>query len=158
GPLGAKTLGYYFTTTAIAVLIGLFWVNAIDPGSGRGDLTELLAEQQADEETTATFGHRIQENLLPSIIPGADVAKIPILPIIFAALILGVALAFNGEQSQGATSFFSGLNEAIITIVNWIMYLAPIGVYALMAGAVAAMGLGYLTTLASYVMTVLIAL
>jgi len=38
------------------------------------------------------------------------------------------------------------------------MYLVPIGVFALMAVAVSAMGLGYLATLAKYVFTVLLGL
>lgn len=158
GRLGAKTFFYYFFAGMVASAIGLLCVNLVKPGVGRGELMDQVAQQEAKEHDTPTWGKRVQQEFIPAVVPVLNMAKIPILPIIFAAILLGLALAFNGERSAAATAFFESLNEAVMTVVSWIMYLAPIGVFSLMAGAIAGMGLGYLGTLAAYVFTVILGL
>jgi Na+/H+-dicarboxylate symporter len=56
------------------------------------------------------------------------------LQVVFFAIILGVALLqIPKEKSEGVVRFFDGLNEAVIKIVEYIMIIAPFGVFALIA-------------------------
>jgi Na+/H+-dicarboxylate symporter len=166
GSLGAKTLAYYFFTTGIAVLIGLLLVNTIRPGVGReslrADVEQRVDTDVADVDGSETapksLGLRIQEDMLPRIVQNPIMAGQNPLVIIFFAILLGAALASLGGEAEPATHVFRSLDKALIQLVLWIMVLAPIGVFALMAKAIAELGLGYIATLAKYCMTVLLGL
>lgn len=170
GALGAKTIAYYLTTTCIAVFIGLTCVNIIQPGNGLGELAEQMqAEREAAEamaaegvEETLTLGERIQDRVLPTILQNpvmvTDPDTAPILAIITLAILLGAALTADIERSEPAIRVFQGLDRALITLVLWIMALAPIGAFALIADAVATLGIDYIIRLGAYVLTVLLGL
>jgi proton glutamate symport protein len=161
GSVGVKSLAYYLCTTAIAVAIGLTCVNLLQPGKGRESLQPNLApatEQDASANREESIGAQIQTQVLPQIIQNPVMADQSPLVIIFFALLLGAALAAKGESALPAVRVFQSLDGAFITIVLWVMALAPIGVYALMSNAVAILGLGYIMTLAKYFFTVLLGL
>jgi len=166
GSLGAKTLGYYFFTTGIAVFIGLVFVNTIRPGLGRESLRVEAQQSASAEEVDAapsepepkSLGLRIQEDMLPRIVQNPIMAGQNPLVIILFAILLGAALAALGSEAEPAIRVFRSLDKAFIQLVLWIMVLAPIGVFALMAKAIAELGLGYIATLAKYCMTVLLGL
>ncbi len=172
GALGGKTIGYYLGTTGIAVIIGLLCVNLIAPGKGlesiRGQLEEEQAAIQAaeeagetDEAPSVSTGMTIQKTVLPGFFQSpvrTDSNGVPILAIIMFALLLGAALTANGEKSDTAIKMFQGIDTAMVTLVFWIMTLAPIGVFALMAKAIATLGIDYVVQLAAYVVTVFAAL
>ncbi|MBN2308833.1 MAG: dicarboxylate/amino acid:cation symporter [Candidatus Hydrogenedentes bacterium] len=159
GSVGAKTLAYYACTTAVAVLIGLACVNAIRPGVGRESLREEAAAARAEGADEArSWGRRVQDDMLPKIIQNPIMAGQNPLAIIFFALFLGAALAAMEEKAAPALAVFRSLDKAFITLVLWIMVLAPVGVFALMAKAIATLGLGYIATLAKYTLTVVFGL
>jgi Na+/H+-dicarboxylate symporter len=154
GALGVKTIGYYFITTSIAVIIGLTLVNTIGPGKGREQLKEeFLTEESGAAEVS--YGMIIQQKVLPAIIQNPIMAGESPIVIIFMALLLGAALAALGEEGKAALHVFRSLDKAFIMIVMWVMKLAPIGVFALMARAISDLGLSYMLTLAKYCFTVL---
>lgn len=157
GSVGFKAIAYYVCTTAMAVLIGLFCVNTIRPGAGRSDLqlshhdvsssTEIVQEDRP-------LGQVIQEDALPTIINNPIMAGQNPLAVIFLAILLGGALASLGDRARPAIEVFRVLDKALIQLVLWIMYLAPIGVFTLMSKAIAELGIEYLASLAWYVVTV----
>ena len=157
GKLGVKAIGYYLLTTAIAVLIGITVVNVIQPGIGRAALKEDLPTAQTSLET-ASIGETIQEKVLPTVIQNPVMAGQNPLVIIFFALLLGAGLAALGQEGEPAIRVFRSLDKALITIILWVMLLAPIGVFALMARAIAELGIQYILTLAKYCFTVLLGL
>jgi len=53
GSLGVKCLLFYFSTTAIAVLIGLTVVNVIQPGKGRESLRETIEPAEKAQEVAS---------------------------------------------------------------------------------------------------------
>ncbi len=152
GSLGIKTLGYYLFTTVIAVFIGITVVNLIKPGEGLDQTAVQTAAQETQEQSV---GDRIQKEILPAYIKNPFMADQQVLTIIFFAIMVGAALAANGDKSEPALKFFRAMDRAMITLVFWIMVLAPIGVFALMANATATMGLTYILSLAKYCLTVL---
>lgn len=170
GKLGGKTLVYYFSTTGVAVIIGLLCVNIIHPGRGLDSLRDQLEAQQsaevsegdgAEEEPKLSPGMTIQKVVLPNFLQSpvrTDSSGVPILAIIIFAILLGAALTADVEKSEPAVRAFQSIDKAMVTLVLWIMALAPIGVYALMARAVATLGIDYLVQLAAYVVTVLLGL
>ncbi len=162
GGLGAKTLCYYFVTTAIAVLIGLSVVNLLHPGVGRETLKEDVQEQNVSLQDTGvsseSLGTKIQKHVLPAIIRNPIMAGQSPVVVIFFALLLGAALATLGKEGETALHFFQALDKAFITIIMWVMKMAPIGVFALMARVLSELGPAYIVTLAKYCFTVLLGL
>ena len=169
GSVGAKSLIYYCCTTALAVIVGLSLVNIIRPGAGREALIQRSApvegrlapgENEAAEpqEEPLSIGMRLQEKILPAIIRNPVMAGENPLVVILLALVLGAALATLGPAGEPALRVFQSLDKAFITIILWVMRLAPIGVFALMTCAVSDLGLVYMVTLAKYFCTVMLGL
>ena len=56
-----------------------------------------------------------------------------ILPIIVVAILFGIALVSLKEKGKPVVDFVTSLNEAVMTIVLWIIVLAPVGIFGLIA-------------------------
>jgi Na+/H+-dicarboxylate symporter len=139
GKVGGFTILYYASTTAFAVLLGLILVNIIQPGIGSTTLSNAIPDKVTALETTS-FTNIILSLITPNLI--ASAAKLDLLPIIIFCLIFAAALTTVGEKGKVVISFFDGLNEVMMKLVIWIMYFAPIGIFALIAAKLGATGGG----------------
>ena len=90
--------------------------------------------------------------------PFASLATMNVLGIIIFALLLGGVLTTLGERGATLLGVFDGLNQAMMKLIDVVMLIAPSGVFALMAGQIAASGVGILLVLLTYMLTVLGAL
>lgn len=139
GRLGGSTLLYYGFTTAVAVFIGLVVVNIIQPGAGieLGDATvpERILEKQGTGASDIVMS-LISPNLF------ASATEMQLLPIIVFAILFAMALTTIGERSKPVFAVFDGINEAMMKLVIWIMYFAPIGIFALIAARIGLAGGG----------------
>jgi len=139
GRIGGATLLYYFSTTAIAVLIGLIMVNIIQPGAGiqlnAGDIPQNVMVKQ-DTGVSDILLSLISPNLI------ASAAETQLLPIIVFAILFSAALTTIGERGAHVIKFFDGINDAMMKLVIWLMYFAPIGIFALVAGRLGKAGGG----------------
>jgi Na+/H+-dicarboxylate symporter len=139
GKLGGFTVLYYLTTTAIAVLIGLIAVNIIKPGEGTTELSQVIPEAIVGKEATG-IADIIQTLITPSLVDSA--ARLELLPIIVFCIIFGIALTTIGERGITISNFFEGLNDVMMKLVIWLMYLAPVGIFALIAAKLGESGGG----------------
>ena len=157
GRIGGATIGYYLLTTATAVLIGLVMVNLIRPGAGLHPAsTEVPAQILARPQTG------IGDILLSLVSPNlfASAAESNLLPLIVFAILFSAALTTMGDGATVVLRFFDAVNEAMMKLVIWLMYLAPIGIFALVAARLGKTGGGeaFVTEIAAvgwYVATVL---
>jgi Na+/H+-dicarboxylate symporter len=157
GRLGGVTVLYFVITTGIAVIIGLVMVNAIQPGVGLA-----LQAGAIPEQVSAKAGTGIADILLAMISPNlvASAADMQLLPLILFAILLSAALTTVGDKGRHVIAFFDGLNEALMKVIIWLMYLAPIGIFALIAARLGKAGGGdaffaQLSAVAWHVVTVL---
>jgi len=139
GRIGGLTILYYASTTALAVLIGLIIVNLIQPGSGVAELSNIVPEK-ASEKVGMGFKDIILSLVHPNLLGAAVENKL--LPIIVFSLFFAAALTTIGERGTPVIRFFDGLNEVMMKIVIWLMYLAPVGIFALIAARLGAAGGG----------------
>ncbi len=130
GRIGGLTVAYYFATTGIAVLIGLVMVNVLQPGAGIELGNGTIPESVLDKQNTGWIGI-LFSLFTPNLI--ASAAETQILPLIVFAIIFGAALTTIGKTGEHVIEFFNGVNEAIMRLVIWLMYLAPIGIFGLVA-------------------------
>jgi proton glutamate symport protein len=148
GRLGGKTLGFYVITTLLAVLIALMLVNIVDPGVKDGQPARSLLALTADAaEVTEGVKHRAETSILdtikgvvpPNIVEAA--ANTKLLALVFFAVLFGFFLARIDQPHQGTLlSFWQGIFQIMMRMTGWVMTLAPIGVFALIAKVVAISG------------------
>lgn len=145
--IGGKTIGIYIGTTLIALVIGLVLVNVLQPGSSvPPEMREKLeATYQDDVETRTLSAEDIAENsplqpivdMVPDNIFSATTSNRDMLKVVFFAIFAGIAiLMIPGGKGQPLLDFFSAINEMVIKMVQIIMYMAPVGVFALLADVI----------------------
>ena len=154
GKMGWKTFLYYMSTTLLAVFAGLILVNIIAPGVGFDFPGESIVQPSSDQELTVLT---ILMDIVPTNIFKA-MADGNVLSVIFFSLLLGTAITAIGKPAEPVANFFSGFNEVMMKITHWIMLLAPIGVFALLAKMVSVMNPEDVKNVAKYFATVIIGL
>ena len=103
-----------------------------------------------------------KEGMIPRNIFNAMV-RMDILPLIIFSLLLGAAISVLGKVNQTAIQVITVLNDAVMKIVHWIMIVAPIGIFGLVAARIGQAGgfsgfLPELAALGKYSFTVLLGL
>ena len=166
GRLGGKTLGYYLATTAIAVTIGLTLANLVKPGSGIDDESRaaLLEEYGGDAEgriqlaedtptLTEVLVGMIPRNPVRAMADG-DMLQLIVFTILFGA----AASMLREEHKKPIVDLFVAINQISMTIIGWIMGVAPYAVFAIIAAVTAQFGLDILKSLAVYTVVVVVGL
>jgi len=101
-------------------------------------------------------------NIIQQLIPENPVAAAAsgqILPLIAFSIILGIALTVIGPRGRPLLDVFDALFAAVMKLVDWILWLAPIGVFALVVWTVARLGAEQLLgPLAMYMFVVVLGL
>ncbi len=154
--IGGKTLAIYLATTAISVTIGLLVVNVLQPG--RTVPQEMRQRLQAtyekdmagQEERAAEMKARGPLQPIVDMVPdnffGSASSNRNMLQIVFVAILLGIGLIqVSKQQAAPVLSFFEGLNHVVIKMVDLIMLMAPVGVFALIAGTITSVAKDNLT-------------
>ncbi len=163
GRIGARTVGFFVLTTAMALVIGVTLTNLIKPGKllSEDDRTSLLASYESaagDTVEQAAEAPSLTDQLL-AIVPDNPIealAKGDMLQIIFFALMLGIALTFmKARKSKPVVELFNRLNEAMVMLVHIVMKLAPYGVAALLFKVIGSTGPSVLLALGVYGLVVL---
>jgi len=162
GRVGVKIIAFYMATSALSVALGLFLANLLQPGSGMNLIgTEGIKGKAAEAPSLAT----VFLNIIPTN-PAESLAKGDVLPIIFFAMLFGLAITFLKDSKdealvKGATSLHDIINAAAETmykIVNGIMQYAPVGVFFLISIVFAQQGAKALGPLLLVTLTVYLAL
>ena len=153
GKLGTKTVGYYFFTSLVAILIGLVFANVVQPGiyfslenSNSISPKELL-------QTPASF-----KDLIFRIIPTNPILSLAngdMLSIIFFALFLGYSITkIQDDHRKQLTLFMQSLNNAVMYLTNLIIRITPIGVFGLIIKAVHTSSSNIIPSIGVYMLTI----
>ncbi len=147
GRVAIKTILVFAVTTAIAVMFGLIFAGAIDPGVGLTLSTEGL--QAANVKAPSML--KVLLDIVP-INPMEAFAKGSILQIIFFAVMFGFCLSALGERGRPLIEFFDILGDVMIRMTNAVMKFAPIGVFGLISYTVSRYGLAVLLPLGKLIL------
>ncbi len=139
GRVGGISLAYYAATTITAVLIGLLMVNIIQPGAGLNFEAPEMVESVAAKQDVG-----VVDILLSLVTPNliASAAETQLLPLILFSILFSGALTTLGRTGLHVIEFFNGINEAMMELVTWLMYTAPLGIFALIASRLGQAGGG----------------
>ena len=165
GSYGWKAILYFEIITTIAIGLGLIFGNLFKPGSGldptklpKGDISKYQSSASTAEQST--YGNHFIDtivNIVPTNIFEA-LTKGELLPIIFFAVFFGLGLAAIGEKAEPVKGFLNGTLEAVFWMINKILKLAPIGVFAFICTTVMTFGASALIPLAKLVLVVVFAM
>jgi len=145
--MGGKTIAFYITTTVFAITIGLTVVNVIQPGKTLPKETQQQLKAnysqniEGSKQSVKEFKQRKPLDFFVDIVPknmfDATSDNSNMLQVVFLAILFGIGIIqIPDEKGQVLIDFFDSLNEMIIKIVDFIMMIAPYGVFALIAGVI----------------------
>jgi len=141
GKVGFTTFAYYLGTTAFAVILGLLFGEIFKPGLGidLARIQDLFSLEYADKGNIPGFFETIKgiipTNPIESLVSGN------MLQILFFCLFLGFGISSLQKDSKDAVlKVVNGIADALVYVILKVMYLAPIGVFGLMADAVGTFG------------------
>lgn len=165
GRIGSKTFALYIATTAIAITVGLFIANILEPGERIDPDTKNLLIAAYSDESSDKIVSNIEVDIVDFIVnivprnPFHAIANGNMLQIVFFAMFFGLMLTFiKRESAEPVIGFFNGVSELTIKMVDFIMLIAPYGVFALIASTVADFGFDILSTLIWYIFAVILGL
>ena len=152
GKIGITSIGYILLTTVFSIVIAIIAGVIFKPGAG------LSAEGVASIMDHASTEQGVVEklsfwNTIVGMIPANPIKALAegnILQIIIFGLFLGFGIAAISEEKR--TRVVNGLNyilEALIWCIGKVMWLAPVGVFGLMAEAVGTFGFDVLIKVAN---------
>ncbi|MBC8085887.1 MAG: dicarboxylate/amino acid:cation symporter, partial [Phycisphaerae bacterium] len=141
GRVGGKALLYFEIVSTLALFIGLVVVNVTKPGEtldittlAKGDVSRyVVAGQQMGLLDFVT--HIIPSNIFAAFANGE------LLPIVFFAVLFGVALTSVGDAGRDVLDFLHKLQAVFFRIVSIVMKVAPIGAFGAMAYTIGNFGL-----------------
>ena len=149
GRIGLKAIIYFELLTTTAMMIGLLVGHFLQPGVGVNADPKTLNAGAVARYVDPKANHGAIEFLI-NVIPDQVVnafAKGDILPVLFFAVLFGVALAKVGERGTTLVKILDQAGAAMFGVVGLIMKVAPIGAFGAMAFAIGRYGIGTLGNL-----------
>lgn len=142
GKIGVITFAYYGITTAVAVALGLLFTELFKPGANIAMSSIASARVDVDMSQSGSIpGFWETVTGFVPVNPFAALVEGNILQTIVFALFVGFALSMlEPAKKEHMLKFFNYFTEIFIKIMTGIMYIAPIGVFALMADATGTFG------------------
>jgi len=135
GTIWRSTLLYFAGTMFFAVFIAMIAMNLFKPGIGVSiDAWQLNEVVTSEALSFKDFIYQFILGLFEN--PFASLANGKILPLIIFSILIGIALNEKNKALNPARDFFKSFYEIIFKIVNWIMYIAPFGIFGLLVNMV----------------------
>ncbi len=152
GSVGLKSFGLYLLTTALAIAIAIALAAFTIPLFATPSAMPSTFSTKEAPPLSDVLIHIIPENVVEAFAAGN------MLQIIFFSILLGISLLMVGKKAHSIAEGIEVMNEAMMHMVHMVMSIAPYAVFALLAKAVAQLGLDLLMQLAVYVLVLVAAL
>ena len=150
GRLGAKALIWFECATTLALFVGLVIANVFQPGVGVAIATGADTSSVAAAATKTIDMTQMMVNIIPTNVVDA-MGRGDMLQIILFSTFFGIAAAHMGAKGKPVVTLAISVAEIMFQFTNYVMRLAPIGVFALIAFTVGKFGLGMLIPLAKLI-------
>ncbi|MBU4434066.1 MAG: dicarboxylate/amino acid:cation symporter [Alphaproteobacteria bacterium] len=151
GRIGAKTMGWFISASAVSLLLGLGMVHLLHPGAGL-NLTELADVANAPAASTETF---TLQGFLTHLVPASifdAMAKNEILQIVVFSLFVGTAVASLDNKAPHILELAEQGAQVMLKVTNFVMKLAPLAIFCALASTIATQGLSMLAVYGKFVL------
>ena len=156
GRVGVRALVYFEVITTIALMLGIALAYYFEPGVGMNiDPKTLDAKALSGFSQTAAqvAGGGVSEflmKLIPSTVVGAFTTG-DILQVLIVSIMFGCAVSLCGERAKPVADFIGRVSDIVFKMMNFVVRLAPIGVFGAIAFTVGKYGIGSLKQLGGLV-------
>lgn len=137
GRIGGRALAWFFSASFISLIIGLLWVNFLQPGKGvnLSEVDTATVSEVTDKTQDFSVQHFV-EHIIPKSVFEA-LATNEILQIVIFSIFFGLAAASIGDNVKPVINALDKTSHIILKMVNFVMKFAPIGVFGAIAGVFA---------------------
>ncbi len=145
------TLACCVTTTTLALILGLACAHLFKVGQGVDIVMfqdAMNQHQTPDTLTPGSFFTNFIQNTL--INPFKAFSEGNVLAVVVFSLFLGVALVKGGEKFRSVRKLSHQFFDIMMMMIGWVMKLAPIGIFALLAKLIATEDISVLSRLAEF--------
>lgn len=158
GRIGLKAIVYFEVVTTLALVVGLTFVNVVQPGASVDpeSLKTASAAELKLPEAKVTWQGILTHTFTPSLVD--SMARNDVLQIVVFAFLFGFAAAAIGPKARPVLDFCESLTEIMFKYTAYVMWVAPLGVFAAIAVTVARGGIQSLGPLIMLVGTLYAAL
>lgn len=143
GRLGWKSAVCFETATTIALLLGWFAVELTQPGADFA----LESAAAVGSAPTTTLAEALESAVPTSIVDA--LARGDVVQIVVFCFLFGIACLSAGKKARPVVEFADALAEVAFRYTDYVMYLAPLAVFAAAAKAFAG-GWGVLEGLVAF--------
>ena len=133
GHLGLRALAYFMVTTLFAVTLGL-----VVPSLLKGFLPLIQINPEATTEIVKLPNMTVMDQLV-GMFPDnviTPISSMAMMQVIVIALLFGVAMVHIGDKGEMARKVTLSFNDVVSKILDYIMKLAPIGVFCMLTPVV----------------------
>ena len=154
GPMARRTLLTFLVVLAAGTLFAAFATPALleafpIPGRAAAALAAENAAAQTVPGIGAFFESLVADNVLAA---AAETAMLPL--IVFFSLFAVAITRLEEGQRDLLVGLFEALGQAMLVIIGWVLWLAPLGVFALALGVGLTSGSGAFAALGHYILLV----
>ena len=162
GKIGFKTLIYFELVTIAALLIGLGIGHFTQPGAGLSQVGEVSSTYM-DAVTAMSHGahHASLRDLVINIFPSSIIKSMAdgnLLQIVVFCLFFALAICAVGQKAKPILDVLNSLSEIMFKFTEYVMYFAPVGVFAAIASTIGSSGIGILKNYVKIVFSLYFAL
>jgi len=150
GRIGLKAIIYFEIATTVALLLGLVLVNVFQPGAGMAvplgaDTAAVSGMPQSEASAWDLLLHMVPTSVVDAMARG------DVLQVVVFATFFGVALAAIGTRGKPVFDVMESVALAMFKVTNYVMWFAPLGVFAAIGATVGGKGIAVLLTLGKLV-------
>lgn len=150
GRVGGKAMIWFISSSILSILVGLFVVSLEQPGSG----LNLAIPQEATDTGLAVGGMSLKGFLthtIPTSIAEA-MANNEILQIVVFSMFFGIGGASLGEKFNAPlVAALDVVSHIMLKVTGYVMYVAPLAIFAAISSVISTQGLGILLNYASFI-------
>ncbi len=156
GRMGGAAMGFFAVTSVVGVLLGMGVMRALLPLASESAALAVTGEALAAPALPGPIEFLL--SLIPSN-PFQAAAEGALLPLIVFVLMLAAATGtLRREKRDRLVGLAGAIAAALIKLTHWILWIAPVGIFALAAPVTARAGWAMLQSLIAFVIAVLAAL
>ncbi|MDU7370129.1 MAG: cation:dicarboxylase symporter family transporter, partial [Klebsiella michiganensis] len=150
GRVGGKAMVWFITSSILSILVGLVIVTLEHPGAG----LNLAIPKESVDTGLAVSGMSLKGFLthtIPTSITEA-MSNNEILQIVVFSMFFGIAGASLGEKFNAPlVAALNVVSHIMLKVTGYVMYVAPLAIFAAISSVIASQGLGILLNYASFI-------
>jgi Na+/H+-dicarboxylate symporter len=150
GRIGGKAMVWFVSSSVLSILVGLFVVTVTHPGSGMN-----LQVPTGDVQTGLAVSGMSLKAFIPHTIPTSIAGAMSdneILQIVVFSMFFGIAGASLGEKFNAPlVAALDVVSHIMLKVTGYVMYVAPLAIFAAISSVIATEGLGILLNYASFI-------